>query len=62
MNWLTQNFYKYDTKIVIIHNNVEYTYKQLTKQIEFINQHIIKDIKVGEVVCIISDYSFYSDC
>lgn len=60
MNWLIDNLCKYNTKIAIIHENIEYTYKQLYEQIKYINQNIIKDIEAGEVVSIISDYSFYS--
>ncbi|EDP75577.1 fatty acid--CoA ligase family protein [Hydrogenivirga sp. 128-5-R1-1] len=58
MSWLVENFKKFGSKIAIIHNDEKYTYKDLYNKInEFLNE-IKKEIKIGEVVAILGDYSF----
>ncbi len=60
MNCFIENFKLYDDKIVIIYNNNSYTYKQLYLKIETIKNTILSDIKSGEVISILADYSFES--
>ena len=61
MNWLINSFEKFDDKIAIIHNNISYTYKDLSINIQNIKLNIIQDkILQGDVVSIIDDYSFNS--
>ena len=61
MSWLMGNFEKFDDKIAIIHNDIEYTYKQLFDNIQDIYKNIIENkIIQGEVVSILDDYSFNS--
>jgi len=61
MNWLIDNFITFDDKIVIIHKDTSYTYKQLFDNIDTIKRNIIDDkIKMGEVISILADYSFDS--
>jgi len=61
MNWLINSFEKFDDKIAIIHNNISYTYKDLSINIQNIKLNIIQDkISQGDVVSIIDDYSFNS--
>lgn len=60
MSWLIDSFKNFDSKIAIIHNDKKYTYKDLLEKTkEFLND--FKDrVKEGEVVAILSDYSFES--
>jgi len=59
--WLINNFNSFDNKIAIIHKGTSYTYKQLFNNIERIKKDVIKDkIDSGEVISILSDYSFNS--
>ena len=61
MNWLINNFNSFDNKIAIIHKDTSYTYRQLFNNIERIEKDVIEDkIYSGEVVSILSDYSFNS--
>jgi acyl-coenzyme A synthetase/AMP-(fatty) acid ligase len=61
MSWLINNFISFNHKIVIIHKNNSYTYKQLFDSIERIKKDVIKGrITQGEVVSILNDYSFNS--
>jgi acyl-coenzyme A synthetase/AMP-(fatty) acid ligase len=61
MSWLINNFISFDDKTVIIHKDTSYTYKQLFDSIERIKKDVIEDkIDPGEVVSILSDYSFNS--
>ena len=61
MNWLTDKFNQFDNGIVIVQDDISYTYRQLFNNINQIKENIIKHkIKPGEVVSILSDYSFDS--
>ena len=61
MSWLINNFNSFDNKIAIIHKDTSYTYRQLFNNIERIKKDVIKDkINPGEVISILSDYSFNS--
>ena len=61
MSWLINNLKGFDNKTAIIHKDTSYTYRQLFNNIEKIRKDIIKDkICLGEVVSILSDYSFDS--
>ncbi|MDC0933405.1 fatty acid--CoA ligase family protein [Arcobacteraceae bacterium] len=60
MNWVIDNFKLFDEKVAIIYGSKEYTYKQLYLEITKINNTLLSDIKSGEVVSILSDYSFES--
>ena len=61
MSWLINNFNSFDNKIAIIHKDTSYTYRQLFNNIERIEKDVIEDkIYSGEVVSILSDYSFNS--
>ena len=61
MSWLINNFNSFDNKIAITHKDISYTYRQLFNNIEKIERDIIGDkIYSGEVVSILSDYSFNS--
>ncbi|QNK86012.1 long-chain fatty acid--CoA ligase [Aliarcobacter cryaerophilus] len=60
MNWIFNNFKKFENKISIIYKNQTYTYLQLLLQIQKIEKNILPQIKKNEVVAIIGDYSFES--
>lgn len=60
MSWFIENFKLFDDKIAIIYDNHTYTYKELYSKIETINNTLLLDIKSGEVVSILADYSFES--
>ena len=63
MNWLIDSFKNADAKIAIIHKGESYSYGHLFNNIEKIKKDVIKDsILPGEVVSILSDYSFNSIC
>jgi len=56
--WLVDK--DFDEKTAIIHNDKSYTYKELFDEIQKINKELLPQIKQGEVVAILDDYSFYS--
>ena len=61
MSWMITNLENFTDKIVIIHKDISYTYKQLFDNIQSIKSNVIKDkINQGEVVSILDDYSFNS--
>lgn len=60
INWIFNNFKKFENKISIIYKNRTYTYLQLLLQIQKIEKNILPQIKKNEVVAIIGDYSFES--
>lgn len=61
MNWLTEKFYDFDDKTAIIHHDLSFTYKQLFTEIDRLKTTLPADqIKNGEVICVLSDYSFQS--
>ena len=60
MNWFIDNFKNFDEKIAIVHNETSYTYTQLFKKISEIKIELLPQIKQGEVISILSDYSFES--
>ncbi|MGJ0301316.1 ANL family adenylate-forming protein [Aliarcobacter cryaerophilus] len=60
INWIFNNFKKFENKISIIYRNQTYTYLQLLLQIQKIEKNILPQIKKNEVVAIIGDYSFES--
>ena len=60
MSWFIENFKNFDEKVAIVFNNQSYTYSELYDQIKIIEDRILSQIKRGEVVSILSDYSFES--
>lgn len=60
MSWFIENFKKFDEKLAIVFKNQSYTYSELYNQIEIIEDKLLSQIKKGEVVSILSDYSFES--
>ena len=60
MSWFIENFKNFDKIVVIDFNNQSYTYSELYDQIKTIEGKLLPKIKRGEVVSIISDYSFES--
>jgi acyl-coenzyme A synthetase/AMP-(fatty) acid ligase len=58
MSWLIDNFKKFDKKIAIIHNDIKYTYIDLYCKIQEYLNFFENNIKQGEVVAILGDYSF----
>lgn len=60
MSWFIENFKKFDKKLAIVFKNQSYTYSELYNQIEIIEDKLLSQIKKGEVVSILSDYSFES--
>ena len=60
MSWFIENFNKFHEKIAIVFKNQSYTYSELYKQIKIIEDELLSQIKKGEVVSILSDYSFES--
>lgn len=60
MSHLRENFFRFNTKIAIIDNEKSYTYKALLLEIDFIKKTHLNNISSGDVVAILSDYSFYS--
>ena len=60
MNWLIEGIKKFDTKIAIIHQKKEHSYIELYLEIKKMSEILSSEIKAGEVVSILSDYSFKS--
>lgn len=60
MNWFIENFKEFDRKIAIIFKNQTYLYIDLYNKIKEIENNLLPKIKKGEVVSIVSDYSFES--
>lgn len=60
MSGFIENFKKFDKKLAIVFKNQSYTYSELYNQIEIIEDKSLFQIKKGEVVSILSDYSFES--
>ena len=60
MNWLVEKMKEDGSKNAIIFKGKEYTYEALVEQIEDYYIIISKQINRGEIVSIISDYSFQS--
>ena len=60
MSWFIENLKKFDKKIAIIFKNQNYSYIDLYNQIKEIENNLLPKIKKGEVVSILSDYSFES--
>lgn len=58
MSYLIENFKNFDTKVAIVFKNESFTYKNLYEKIENIEKDILPKIAKGEVVAIVSDYSF----
>ena len=59
MNWLLSSFNDLDEKVAINHKNIAYSYRQLSNNIERINEKVIaNNIRPGEVISILTDYSF----
>ncbi|MBN2782391.1 MAG: long-chain fatty acid--CoA ligase [Campylobacterales bacterium] len=57
---MIENLKDFGVKNVLIQDDKTYTYEQLYKQIKYLKTNLLTNIKSGEVVCIASDYSFYS--
>ena len=60
MNWLINNIEGFDEKLAIVYQKKKYTYRQLFNEISDIKENIFPKIKPGEVVSVLSDYSFES--
>lgn len=60
MSWFIENFKKFDTKTAVVFQNKNYSYSDLYKEIEKVSNELFPKIKKGEVVSILSDYSFES--
>ena len=60
MSWILDKIKEFNEKNAIIHNENFYTYSQLLEQINFYYKTVSKEINKGEVIAILSDYSFYS--
>lgn len=61
MSWIITNLENFNDRVVIIHKDISYTYKQLFDNIQSIKSNVIKDkINQGEVVSILDNYSFNS--
>ena len=58
MNWLVEKMKEDGSKNAIIFKGKEYTYEALVEQIESYYIIISKQINQGEIVSVISDYSF----
>ncbi|NPA52739.1 MAG: long-chain fatty acid--CoA ligase [Aquificae bacterium] len=58
MSWLLEKFKTFGNKTAIIWNNKEYSYKNLYDKIQEFETLLEKDIKKGEVIAILGDYSF----
>jgi acyl-CoA synthetase (AMP-forming)/AMP-acid ligase II len=60
-NWLFDKFLSLPERIAIIYREKKYSYKELIEKINQLTDNIhISEIQQGEVVAIISDYSFHS--
>lgn len=60
MSWFIENFKKFDKKLAIVFKNSNYSYSDLYNQVKKIQIDFLPKIKKGEVVSILSDYSFES--
>jgi acyl-coenzyme A synthetase/AMP-(fatty) acid ligase len=60
MSWIVEHFTENKDNIAIIFNDRIYSYEQLANQIRIYYDKISKKLKKGDVVAIISDYSFES--
>jgi acyl-coenzyme A synthetase/AMP-(fatty) acid ligase len=60
MSWFIENFKEFDEKIAIVFKNQNYSYCDLYSQIKKIEEELFDKIEKGEVVSILSDYSFES--
>ena len=60
MSWFSGHIEKKGEKIAIIYNDEYYTYAQLAAQIKDYTSFVKTNIPQGEVVALISDYSFES--
>ncbi len=60
MSWFIENFKKFDNKITIVFKNEKHSYIDLYNQIKKIETDLLPKINKGEVVSILSDYSFES--
>ena len=59
MNWLINKLDQFDDSVVIIQDDISYTYKQLFNNIKYIKENIIKHkIKPGEVVSTLATTPF----
>ncbi len=60
MDWFIENFKKFGDKTALVFKNRNYSYNDLYEQIMKIDNELFLQIKKGEVVSILSDYSFES--
>jgi acyl-CoA synthetase (AMP-forming)/AMP-acid ligase II len=60
MSWFIENFKKFNDKTTIVFKNQYYSYSDLCNQIKKIEDELLHQIKKGDVVSILSDYSFES--
>lgn len=60
MNWLIEEIKERGDQIAVIFKEREYTYVNLGEQIEFYYSFVKEQINPGEIIAIVSDYSFTS--
>ncbi len=60
MHWLIEHIQQHDKKPALVDLNGEFSYFQLTQQVNQYLDELHKEIEAGQVVAILSDYSFYS--
>ena len=60
MSWLIENFLAFDSKIAIVDDTQSYTYRDLHTKVQTLQKTLLKDVKSGEVVSVVDDYSFHS--
>lgn len=58
MNYLFEKFIRFDNKISIVHNEKEYTYKDLLNKINEYEKILSSSIKDFSTIAILGDYSF----
>jgi acyl-CoA synthetase (AMP-forming)/AMP-acid ligase II len=60
VTWFVKNFESLGSTIAIIDKTIDYSYLQLSKQIQEFKVRLDEKIIDGQVVAILSDYNFYS--
>jgi acyl-coenzyme A synthetase/AMP-(fatty) acid ligase len=60
MHWLIKHIQQHDKKPALVYLNDEFSYFQLTQQVNQYLDELQGKIEAGQVVAILSDYSFYS--
>lgn len=60
MNYMLEKFSRFDEQTAIVHNNNEYSYKDLFGKIDAYKKEVQAKIKSNAVVALLNDYSFES--